>query len=151
MFRNYLKIAGRNLLHQINQHRSLIAIALILLAATTNMYGQIKLHSEDLPRFYAAFDSVLTTTDTAKQADFIQRLYVDKASSGLKEFMELRGGNTQTWRKYIEDNKEDLAKKRPWILAVLDQESEILRKVVLFKKYYPDFPRWRRVFLRRDW
>ncbi|GAB3641505.1 hypothetical protein GCM10027423_21410 [Spirosoma arcticum] len=81
----------------------------------------------------------MTTTDTIKQADFIQRLYVDKASSGLKEFMDLRGGNTQKWRKYIESNKEDLAKKRPQILSVLDQESEILKKVALFKRYYPDF------------
>ncbi|WP_018620395.1 hypothetical protein [Spirosoma luteum] len=102
-------------------------------------YAQIDLHTEDLPRFYEAFDSVLTTSDTAKQLRFIQQLYVDKASTGLKEFMVLRGGNTQKWRKYIESNKADLVKKRPQILSVLNQKPEILKKVAVLKKLYPDF------------
>ena len=101
--------------------------------------AQIKLHTEDLPRFFQAFDSVMTTTDTAKQAAFIQKLYVDKASKGLKEFMELRGGNTREWRKLIETNKADLVAKRPQILSVLNQETEILKRIALFKTYYPDF------------
>lgn len=103
------------------------------------VYSQIKLHTEDLPRFYQAFDSVMTTTDTSKQAAFIQRLYVDKASKGLKEFMEIRGGNTSKWRKFIEQEKSALIEKRPWILSVLNQEDEILKRTTIFKTYYPDF------------
>ena len=102
-------------------------------------YSQIKLHTEDLPRFYQAFDSVMTTTDTTKQAAFIQTLYVDKASKGLKEFMVLRGGNTREWQKFMQSNKAALIGKRPYILSVLDQESEIVRKIARFKEYYPDF------------
>ncbi len=101
--------------------------------------AQVNLHTEDLPRFYEAFDSVQTTSDTAKQRRFIQQLYVDKASAGLNEFMLLRGGTTQEWRKYIEANKSDLIKKRPQILSVLTQKPAILKKISLFKKYYPDF------------
>lgn len=101
--------------------------------------AQIKLHTEDLPRFFRAFDSVVTTPDTAKQAAFIQKLYVDQASQGLKEFMELRGGTTHKWRKFIEENKAALVKKRSQILSVLDQETEILKRIALFKTYYPNF------------
>jgi len=47
-------------------------------------YAQITLHTDDLPRFYQAMDSVLTTSDTISQVAFIQRLYVDKVSVGLR-------------------------------------------------------------------
>jgi hypothetical protein len=101
--------------------------------------AQIVLHTDDLPRFFQAFDSVMTTADTARQAHFIKSLYVDKASPGLTQFMELRGGNTSKWRAFMEKDKTILAKKRPWILAVLDQKAEILSRISRFKEIYPDF------------
>lgn len=116
-----------------------ILCILFLLLLPTEARPQINIHTEDLPRFYQAFDSVATTSDTVKQLAFIQKLYVDKASSGLNEFMELRGGNTSKWRKYMEENKASLLEKRPYILSVLDQEAEIFRKISLYKSYYPDF------------
>ena len=122
--------------------RLLFHLAVILISSVGIIHkanGQVKLHTEDLPRFYEAFDSVMTTKDTLKQVSFIQKLYVDKASGGLKEFMKLRGGNTQSWRKFIESNKTSLFEKRPWILSVLSQEPEIRDRLALYKKFYPDF------------
>lgn len=84
---------------------STLLIALFFLFGGQRTIAQIDLHTEDLPRFYQAFDSVLTTTDTLKQNEFISKLYVDKASKGLKEFMELRGGNSIEWRKFITKEK----------------------------------------------
>nr|WP_245776837.1 hypothetical protein [Spirosoma endophyticum] len=81
----------------------------------------------------------MTTRDTAKQATFIQKLYVDKASQGLKEFMELRGGNTAKWRSFIDKDKTVLLEKRSWILSVLDQETEIRKRIAVFKRIYPNF------------
>lgn len=122
-------------------HVRIVSLTFLLIAFTAfqQVYAQVRLHSEDLLRFYQAFDSVLTTPDTAKQTAIIQRLYVDKAGQGLREFMELRGGTAPKWRAYIADNKEALAKKRPYILSVLNQEAELFRKLAQFKKIYPDF------------
>ena len=123
-------------------HKNTPSFACILvLFLLTNLSGkaQITLHTDDLPRFFEAFDSVMTTTDTAKQAAFIQKLYVDKASKGLKEFMGLRGGNTTKWRQFINHNEAVLVEKRPWILSVLDQRTEILNRISRFKKIYPAF------------
>ena len=113
----------------------------VILSFLINLPGkaQITLHTDDLPRFYQALDSVMTTVDTAQQAAFIQTLYVNKASKGLNEFMVLRGGNTAKWRASIETNKTALMKKRPWILSVLDQRTEILSRINRFKKLYPAF------------
>lgn len=123
-------------------HKNTSSVAfVVILFLLTNLPGtaQITLHTDDLPRFYEAFDSVMTTRDTAKQAAFIQKLYVDKASKGLKEFMGLRGGNTTKWRQFIDQNKAMLVEKRPWILSVLDQRTEILNRISRFKKIYPAF------------
>jgi hypothetical protein len=122
-------------------HRNLLRFlpGLWLLFLAAQSYAQVKLHTEDLPRFYEAFDSVMTTADTVRQLDFIQRLYVDKASTGLKEFMKLRGGNTREWRKFIETDKAALQAKRPHILSVLNQEPEILNRIKVFKTLYPNF------------
>lgn len=106
---------------------------------TKKATAQIKLHTEDLPRFYQAFDSVFTTTDSAKQIAYINEFYVNKASKGLKEFMELRGGNVVDWRKLMLNDKQNLIEKRPLIMSVLNQEAIITTKINRFKKLYPDF------------
>lgn len=116
---------------------SLVFLAVLLFSE--HAYSQIRLHTDDLPRFYQAMDSVMTTSDTVKQADFIQKLYVDKASVGLKEFMELRGGNTREWQKLINVNRAQLVQKRPFILSAINQEPAILKKIERFKVLYPDF------------
>ena len=55
-----------------------IITTLLLSFYTQLATAQIKLHTEDLPRFYQAFDSVLTTTDSAKQIAYINEFYVNK-------------------------------------------------------------------------
>ncbi|GAB3545704.1 gliding motility protein GldB-related protein [Spirosoma fluminis] len=123
----------------LNQKLFYVGLVLFCVLQRPNSYAQIRLHTEDLPRFFEAFDSVMTTSDTSRQSAFIQKLYVDKASKGLKEFMELRGGSTPTWRMFMATNKSQLVQKRPHILSALNQEAEILKKVALFKRYYPNF------------
>ena len=53
--------------------------------------------------------------------------------------MGLRGGNTTKWRQFINHNEAVLVEKRPWILSVLDQRTEILNRISRFKKIYPAF------------
>ncbi len=101
--------------------------------------AQINLHTEDLPRFYQAFDSVMTTTDSVKKINFIKTLYENKASAGLKKFMEIRWANTQEWYNLMKNEKAKLIEKRPFILSVLKQEPIIKEKIERFKKLYPKF------------
>jgi len=64
-------------------------LQLVFVAATSTVFGQTKIFTSDIDNFWTAYDSVQTTEDTIKQLEFIQKLYLDKASSGLKEFMEI--------------------------------------------------------------
>lgn len=49
----------------------------ILLNSSPKLIAQINLYTEDLPRFYEAFDSVLTTADTLKQVEYIKKMYIE--------------------------------------------------------------------------
>jgi hypothetical protein len=69
---------------------STFATVFVLLFCGQTIRAQITLHTEDLPRFYQAFDSVVTTIDSTRQVGFLNTLYVDKASKGLNEFIQLR-------------------------------------------------------------
>lgn len=110
-----------------------------LIIYSTAIVAQINIHTEDLPRFYQAFDSVMTTSDTVKQLTFIKTIYEDKASAGLRKFMELRGGNSLEWYNLIKNEKSKLIEKRPFILSVLKQEPIIKEKIERFKVLYPKF------------
>lgn len=51
----------------------------------------------DVNNFWLAKDSALSTTDTAKQATYVRRLYLEKASDGLKAFMRNKDGIEQPY------------------------------------------------------
>lgn len=117
-------------------------ILFVILISLMNIYelkAQIQIYTEDLSHFYEAFDQVFTTNDSAKQIALIKSLYEDRATAGLKKFMELRGGNAVLWRKWMLSDSASIAKKRPWILSVLNQEMKLKERIEVFKSIYPDF------------
>ncbi len=119
--------------------RYILCTVLLVVLFGAGLNAQSKVHTEDLVRFYQAFDSVQTTQDTLKQLEFIQKLYVDQGSEGLKEFMVSRGGNAVEWRKLMAVDKQKLITIRPFALSVLDQKPKIEKKLRHYKKLYPDF------------
>jgi len=51
----------------------------------------------DIDNFWLAYDSIRTTTDSLRQLHYIQRLYIDKGTPGLKAFMEVRSYSAGEW------------------------------------------------------
>lgn len=114
-------------------------LLLAFLLSHTGAIGQTKVFTEDITNFFAAFDQVAKYTSPAEQLNAIQTLYVDKASSGLKDFMALGGGNPQKWLNYIRFNKEYLVEMRPYLEAVSAQTPIIQDKFEQIKRIYPNF------------
>ena len=94
--------------------------------------------TDDIDHFWQAFDSVATTTDTIKQADFIQRLYVDKATPGLVAFMKMRNYNTRLYVRLINQLPEYWSSIRSNTLSIKKQEAAISKSIRSFKKLYPE-------------
>lgn len=114
------------------------SISLFLLISFS-LNAQIDVITSDITNFWTAFDSVQTTKDAAKQTEFIQKMYLDKATFGLKYTISFQEAKADNWVQMINNTKEQLLRIRPFTLSVLDQKPTIDTKIERFKALYPDF------------
>lgn len=118
-------------------------IAIVLLNFVfTNSIAQTKQQTivyTDIDNFWVAFDSVQTTTDSLKQLNILQRLYVDKGTPGLKAFMEAKGYTTEAWLACIRSYPKYWASIRPKTLKIKAVNKELNPYIAKFKKIYPAF------------
>jgi Predicted Zn-dependent protease (DUF2268) len=114
-------------------------ISLALLMSFSSLQAQIEVITSDITNFWIAFDSVQTTPDTAKQAAFIQKYYLDKASFGLKYTIDFTEKKAADWVGFIGDSREKLQRIRPYTLYILAQKPVLDKKIAYFKELYPDF------------
>jgi hypothetical protein len=91
-------------------------------------------YTSDIDRFWTAFDSVRTTSDTVKQVKFIQELYVDKGTEGLKEFMQARDYDAKLWVKLINKYPKFWQSIKANTLSVKSQVNLITSGVQTLKK-----------------
>lgn len=94
--------------------------------------------TSDIDRFWTAYDSVRNTSDTLKQTLFIQKLYVDKGTPGLKAFMEARDYNAKLWTELINKYPKFWASIRKNTLQVKSQARPIEASIERFRKLYPE-------------
>ena len=97
-----------------------------------------KVLTSDIDNFWIAYDSIQTTTDSLKQLNFIQTLYIDKGTKGLKAFMVLRNYNAKLWVALIHKYPKFWNSIRPNTLTVKSYAAEIEKSIVRFKELYPD-------------
>jgi Predicted Zn-dependent protease (DUF2268) len=117
----------------------IILIALALCLNLSPLQAQIEVITSDITNFWMAFDSVQTTSDTTKQKGFIQKLYLDKASLGLKYAIDFQQATASDWLQMANNDKVKLLRIRPFTLSVLSQKVTLDAKLARFKTLYPDF------------
>jgi Predicted Zn-dependent protease (DUF2268) len=64
--------------------------ALILFILTFNQLFSQKIITSDIDNFWIAYDSIIATKDTLKQYNFLNKLYFEKGSYGLKTIREVK-------------------------------------------------------------
>jgi hypothetical protein len=67
-----------------------IFVSLVNLSFFSKAQKDQKVFTSDIDNFWTAYDSIQSTKDSLKQIDFIQKLYIDKGTKGLKAFMAVR-------------------------------------------------------------
>jgi len=98
---------------------------------------QQKVFTEDIDNFWVAFDSIQTTKDSINQIHFIQTLYIDKGSEGLKAFMDARDYSAALWIELINKYPKFWNSIRPNTLSVKDKAAAIEQSILAFKSLYP--------------
>ncbi|MBC9913827.1 DUF2268 domain-containing putative Zn-dependent protease [Chitinophaga varians] len=110
-----------------------------MLTCSARVQGQdSRVFTSDVDHFWTAFDSVKTVNDTTRQIAFMQALYIDKATEGLRLFMKLRRFDAarlvtaiNKYPKFWASIRENTLKIKPKIPAI---EAHIRE----FKALYPD-------------
>lgn len=104
---------------------------------TSPIFSQQKVFTEDIENFWIAYDSIISTNDSAKKVNFIQTLYIDKGTVGLKAFMMARNYNAVGYCKLIKQYPKFWESIRANTLLVKTKISAIEKSITKFKKLYP--------------
>lgn len=97
-----------------------------------------KVFTSDIDNFWRTYDSCQTTTDSLKQLHYIQTLYVDKGTEGLKAFMKARDYTAGLWVSLIRMYPRFWNSIRPNTLTVKSKANEIEKSIQKLKTLYPE-------------
>jgi uncharacterized protein YjaZ len=87
---------------QNKKHMKKVIVTLLLFANWTGLFAQSNKQqfiTSDIDNFWAAYDKIITTKDSVQQYEFLNKLYIEKGSDGLKSILELK---QYTPKKYLE-------------------------------------------------
>lgn len=73
--------------------KSTLIIIFLLIFGKSFTQTSNKIYTSDIDNFWIAFDSIQKTNDYSKKISFINNLYINKGTKGLKTFMEVRNYN----------------------------------------------------------
>lgn len=96
-----------------------------------------KVFTQDIDNFWIAYDSVKSANDSLKQIHFIQTLYIDKGTPGLKAFMEARDYSAELYVQLINKYPKFWTSIRPNTLTVKSKAKEIEKSIKKLKSLYP--------------
>lgn len=119
-----------------------ISILLILFLSFQLIDAQkskLNIYTRDIDNFWIAFDSIKRTNDEQKKLDIIQKLYLDQATSGLKDFIVSREHSA---KQHLENIKKypkfwiSIRPKTEEIKTYIPKMEKVFRK---YRRIYPDF------------
>ena len=98
----------------------------------------VKFITTDIDNFWRAFDLASKETDKARKAAIYQAEYFDKGNPGLRDFIQLRLKNAESFVESIERLPRFYASARKSTLQAAKLEKKFRRSFRKFKQIYPD-------------
>lgn len=122
-----------------NMNRQILILFFSL--STLTLFGQTssKIYTSDIANFWIAYDKIQSTTDTIQRINFIQNLYIDKASTGLKGFIKARNFTASEWVKSFETYPKFWISIRPKTMSIIDNKEQIDKIFKKFRRLYSSF------------
>ena len=117
--------------------------ALLLTALAFAFFAQAQnknqlVFTTDIDHFWEAYDSIQTTSDSMRQFRFMQTLYVDRGTEGLKAFMQARDYSTESWLTLVRQSPRFWQSARPATLSIKDKTDKLEKSIQRFKQLYPN-------------
>ncbi len=118
------------------------SILIFFIWLSSGSFAQTNIHqhvfTSDIDNFWMAYDSIQSTSDSIQQLHYIQSLYIDKGTPGLKAFMVARRYNGPLWIKLIRSYPKFWRSIRPNTLSAKTKSNEIESSIEKFKQLYPE-------------
>jgi len=115
----------------------IIVFSLVTLSLSSKTQKDQNVFTSDIDNFWIAYDSIQTTNDSLKQIGFIQNLYINKGTKGLKAFMEARDYTAKLWVDLIRMYPKFWNSIRPNTFTVKLYAAEIEKSIQKLKDLYP--------------
>jgi len=97
-----------------------------------------KVFTSDIDNFWIAYDSIQKTNDYSKKLNFINKLYINKGTTGLKAFIKVENYNDTLYIKLIDQYPKFWTSIRPNTFSVKNKANELDMAITNFKKIYPE-------------
>jgi hypothetical protein len=94
--------------------------------------------TSDVDHFWEAYDSIRTTGDSLRQLHYIQSIYIERGTPGLRAFMEARDYSADQWVHLIRSYPRFWNSIRGNTLQVKNKQSAIEESVQRLRTLYPD-------------
>ncbi|MEZ4777671.1 MAG: Ig-like domain-containing protein [Bacteroidia bacterium] len=119
------------------RHYSILLSLFVLLGCTSQPSAPQTVVSDDIERFWTAYDKIISTQDTTQQLEYLSQLYLEPGSPGLKALMERRGYTAQDYLEAIRNYPSFWASVRKNTLRSKEFADEIEAQIAQLKTIYP--------------
>lgn len=112
-------------------------VLLVLVSAGRSQAQSQQFVSTDILNFWNAYDKIQTTKDSATQVGYLQEIYINKGSAGLKSLLEVRNYTAPEYIRAINQYPAFWKSIRKNTLATSKHYKEINQYISNLKKAYP--------------
>ena len=118
--------------------KSVLTFIFSIAAASVFSQSRNKVFTSDIDNFWIAYDSIKTTNDFSKKLNFINQLYIEKGTNGLKALMKSKDYNDTLYVNVIGEFSNFWESIRSNTLSVKNKTKELNTAIQNLKNLYPD-------------
>lgn len=113
-------------------------LCLFMLSESCAQKAKNDIITTDIDHFWEAYDAILTTKDSARQYELLQKLYLDKGTDGLKDIRQRRRYTTKDYIDAINKYPAFWKSIRKNTNSVAKLSPKIRKDIARLKEAYPE-------------
>ena len=136
----YLSVIFHYIIFKMNNYNimgHLFFSLLFTLPLLTYSQTQQNIYTHDIDNFWVAYDSIRSTSHKEEQINFINKLYIEKASEGLKAFLKNKAKIDSKWVDLINREQSFWGSIRPRTLVVKALVNGVQHSIDSLRTLYP--------------
>ena len=117
---------------------ALLTITIHFAYCQTTHLGNQNIVSADIDNFWYAYDKIMKTKDSTRQLEYLNAIFINKASRGQKSMMEARSYTANEYLDAINNYPKFWNSIRKNTLKTEAYNAEIIEGIKKFQTIYPD-------------